>query len=513
MYSEFEINVLLPLQQSLNNREDKNAFFIGGEYYTYGDLNRKVSTIRAALRENNCQPGQRVALAVDDNIDTYASIIALWMEGCAYIPMHPLHPVTRNMEIIGQTEPALLLHTEKGNILAESAKKQGYCTLCTPLLQCSHEIYDSSTPTDDSHLAYILFTSGSTGSPKGVCITRGNLAAFIESFWLSGVVIEPGDRCLQAFDLTFDVSIQAFVTALLHGACSYTIPYGQVKYLYAAQLMIEQHLTHAAMAPSMLTYLRPWFDQLKPDSLKTTILTAEATPVELAEEWFSCAPNTDIYDFYGPTEGTVYCTCYRLNREGKNLSAIGMTAIGKPLANVTALLVDEEGKHVTDGEKGELCIAGKQVTPGYWNNEQRNTSAFFTRREGDTDVRYYRTGDLCQFTSDGNLLYFGRLDHQTKIQGFRVELGEIEYHARNYSHCRTVATSYSNNLGLTEIALFIESTDTDTTELTHYLSGHLPHYMVPSQIICIPEFPLNKSEKIDRPALAKRLKQELSSKN
>ena len=90
-----------------------------------------------------------------------------------------------------------------------------------------------------------------------------------------------------------------------------------------------------------------------------------------------------------------------------------------------------------------------------------------------------------------------------------MELGEIEYHARNYSHCRTVATSYSNNLGLTEIALFVESTHTDTTELAHYLAEHLPHYMVPSQIICIPEFPLNKSEKIDRPALAERLKQEI----
>ena len=509
MYSEFEKNVLLPLKQSLTGREDRNAFFIGGEYYTYGDLNRRVGFIRASLSENKCQAGQRIALAVDDNIDTYASIVALWMEGCAYIPLHPLHPVTRNMEIIGQTEPALLLYTEKGNTLAECAREQGYRILCTPLLQCSHEIHDNCAPTDDSHLAYILFTSGSTGTPKGVCITRGNLAAFIESFWMTGVSIEPGDRCLQAFDLTFDVSIQAFVTALLHGACAYTIPYGQVKYLYAAQLMIEQHLTHAAMAPSMLTYLRPWFDQLKPDSLKTTILTAEATPVELAEEWFACAPNTDIYDFYGPTEGTVYCTCYRLNREGNNLAAIGMTAIGKPLTNVSALLVDEEGNPVADGEKGELCIAGKQVTPGYWNNEQRNSSAFFTRHEGNTDVRYYRTGDLCQFTADGNLLYFGRLDHQAKIQGFRVELGEIEYHARNYSHCRTVATSYSNNLGLTEIALFVESTHTDTTELAHYLAEHLPLYMVPSQIICIPEFPLNKSEKIDRPALAERLKQEI----
>ena len=505
MHNSFDNGVLSPLMQIFSSCADLPAFFIGGKTYTYHTLGCRTAAIRQTLQRHSCHPGQRIALAVNDDLDTYASIIALWLEGCAYVPLHPLQPIARNLEIIRQTQPALILHSSPSSTLASEAARQGFDTVCTAQLDDIEDIGCDPVPTPDESLAYILFTSGSTGTPKGVCISRGNVAAFIESFWKTGITVNPADRCLQAFDLTFDVSIQAFLTALLGGACVYTIPYGQVKYLYAAQLIIEQRITHAAMAPSMLTYLRPYFSQLNPRSLKVTILTAEACPIELAEAWFACATQTDIYDFYGPTEGTIYCTCHRLKRHGGNPAAHGMAAIGRPLANVTAILVDENGNPVPKGEKGELCIAGRQVTPGYWNNEQKNTTAFFSRREGDTTVRYYHTGDLCQLNSDGNILYYGRLDQQTKIQGYRVELGEIEYHARQFSQHRAVATAYTNQRGLTEIALFVETAPTDTTSLSHYLAEQLPHYMLPSQIVCVPEFPLNKSEKIDRPALAKLL--------
>lgn len=505
MHNCFENGVLSPLLHNIASYADLPAFFISGKSYTYHTLACRITAIRHTLQNLSCQPGQRIALAVNDDLNTYASIIALWLEGCAYVPLHPLQPIARNLDIVKQIQPAFMLHSSPDSSLATEAARQGTNTVCTAQLEDIDGLTCNYVPTPDESLAYILFTSGSTGTPKGVCISRGNVAAFIDSFWKTGITVNPADRCLQAFDLTFDVSVQAFLTALLGGACVYTIPYGQVKYLYAAQLMMEQSITHAAMAPSMLTYLRPYFDQLNPDSLKVTILTAEACPIELAEAWFVCAKETDIYDFYGPTEGTIYCTYHRLKREGDNLAVHGMAAIGRPLANVSAILVDEDENPVAKGEKGELCIAGRQVTSGYWNNEERNSSAFFTRRECDIDVRYYHTGDLCQLNNDGNILYYGRLDQQTKIQGYRVELGEIEYHARTFSHQRTVATAYTNERGLTGIALFVENTLSDTSSLSHYLAEHLPHYMLPSQIVCVPEFPLNKSEKIDRPALAKLL--------
>jgi non-ribosomal peptide synthetase component F len=277
-----------------------------------------------------------------------------------------------------------------------------------------------------------------------------------------------------------------------------------VKYLYAASLIQEQGITFGAMAPSMLTYLRPYFEEFDASSMKACILTAEACPVDLMEAWYGCAKNTEIYDFYGPTEATIYCTYYKLTRGGENLSLNGIISIGKPLANVQAIIIREDGTLVEGQEKGELCVAGDQVTPGYWKNEEKNSSSFFVR----DGARYYHTGDLCYWHESGNIMYSGRIDQQAKIQGFRVELGEIEHHARTFyqNERRVIAIAFQNEKNLTEIGLFIEAAAEDSKELIAYLRSKMPSYMIPSRIIYEPTFPLNKSEKVDRNALKERLK-------
>ena len=257
------------------------------------------------------------------------------------------------------------------------------------------------------------------------------------------------------------------------------------------------------MAPSMLTYLRPYFDEFNASSMKACILTAEACPVDLMEAWYGCAKNTEIYDFYGPTEATIYCTYYKLTRGGGNLSLNGIISIGKPLANVQAIIIREDGSLVEGQEKGELCVAGDQVTPGYWKNDEKNDSSFFVR----DGVRYYHTGDLCYWHESGNIMYSGRIDQQAKIQGFRVELGEIEHHARQFyqNERRVMAIAFQNAQNLTEIALFVESQAEDTKALVDYLRSKMPHYMIPTRILFEPSFPLNKSEKVDRNALKAKL--------
>jgi len=329
-----------------------------------------------------------------------------------------------------------------------------------------------------------------------VQISRRNIASFMDSFWKTGISITAEDRCMQLFDLTFDVSVQSYLVALTRGACVYTVPYGQVKYLYAASLIQEQHITFGAMAPSMLTYLRPYFVELDASSMKVCILTAEACPVDLMEAWYNCAKNTEIYDFYGPTEATIYCTCYKLTRCGENLSLNGIISIGKPLANVQAIIIRDDGSLVEGQEKGELCVAGDQVTPGYWKNDEKNASSFFVH----DGMRYYHTGDLCYWHESGNIMYSGRIDQQAKIQGFRVELGEIEHHARQFygNTRRVISIAFQNAQNLTEIALFVESQPENTKPLLEYLRNKMPSYMIPGRILFEPAFPLNKSEKVDR---------------
>ena len=479
---QFETNILTPLCDSIQNYAERNAFYIDGTYYTYRQFAERISAIRTVVRSVGAADKiWRVAL--HDDLNTYESIFALWMEGKAYVPLHPSWPEDR----------------------IESIKTQ--VGISNILDQCD-ALYDGDLLGDWSEaygddLAYILFTSGSTGVPKGVQISRKNISAFMDSFWQTDIDITPEDRCMQVFDLTFDVSVQSYLVALTRGACVYTVPYGQVKYLYAASLIQEQRITFGAMAPSMLTYLRPYFEEFDASSMKACILTAEACPVDLMEAWYGCAKNTEIYDFYGPTEATIYCTYYKLKRGGKNLSLNGIISIGKPMANVQAIIIREDGSLVEGEEKGELCVAGEQITLGYWNNPEKNASSFFMR-EG---MRYYHTGDLCYWDNSGNIMYSGRIDQQAKIQGFRVELGEIEYHARQFykNGHRVMAIAFQNEQNLTEIALFVESQHEDVKPLIEYLRGKMPQYMIPTRILFEPSFPLNKSEKVDRNALKQKL--------
>lgn len=489
---KFNDLVLSPILQSIERFPSNNAFCINEEYFTYAQLGECVAKVRISLQRSGCNK-TNVGLVINDDLVTYASIIALWLEGDCYVPLHPNWPIERCLDICNQVELDLLLDSSEGT------RYKGIQVIKTSDLIYEKNILRSINEVSDEELAYILFTSGSTGKPKGVMITRKNVAAFMESFWETGLEITEEDRCLQAFDLSFDVSVQSYLVALTRGACVYTIPHGQVKYVYTSSLIEDCQITFGAMAPSMLRYLQPYFEELDATSLKACILTAEACPLNLMEEWYNCATNTEIYDFYGPTECTIYCTYYKLTKGGKNKSLNGIISIGKPLANCVGLILDEKGNELPIGEKGELCIAGDQVTKGYWKNDEKNASSFFFKEVNGEKLRFYHTGDLCYKDEDGDIMYSGRLDHQAKIQGFRVEMGEIEYHAREFLGGKNVVClAFDNKEALTEIAMFIESKEINPDEMIAYMRTKMPSYMIPTRLFYVPIFPLNSNDKVDK---------------
>ena len=497
----FYENVLSPIIESIGRYPFRDAFCINEEFYTYFQLGQCVSKVREALQRCDYS-NTKVGLVINDDLETYASIISLWMEGNCYVPLHPDWPLERCLDICEQVELDLVL---------DSSKKSRYEQV--QVIHTSELVYESAClepkeGVSEEDLAYILFTSGSTGKPKGVMLMRKNIGAFMDSFWKTGIEINEEDRCLQAFDLTFDVSVQSYLVALTRGACCYTIPHGQVKYIYASGLIEDHHLTFGAMAPSMLRYLQPYFDEMDATSLKACILTAEACPLNLMEEWHKCATNTELYDFYGPTECTIYCTYYKLIKGGENKTLNGIISIGKPLANCVGLILDEDGNELPDGEKGELCIAGNQVTKGYWNNTEKNESSFFFKEVDGVQMRFYHTGDLCYKDEDGDIMYSGRLDHQAKIQGFRVEMGEIEYHAREFlgGDKNVVCLAFDNKDALTEIAMFIESEAFNPDEMLAYMRTKMPSYMIPTRLFYVPVFALNSNDKIDKNVLKSLIK-------
>jgi acyl-coenzyme A synthetase/AMP-(fatty) acid ligase len=260
------------------------------------------------------------------------------------------------------------------------------------------------------------------------------------------------------------------------------------------------------MVPSILAYLRPYFEDIRLEKLRHSVFCGEALYEDIIREWSRCIPNARIQNVYGPTEATIFCLSYDwtpAQREGKSVN--GIVSIGKPMKHTKVIIVDERLNAVKQGEQGELCLAGGQLSPGYWNNPQKNQEAFFTPATDETLV-YYRTGDSAYVDGDGDFVFCARIDHQVKIQGYRVELHEIEHYARQHGRCGSVAAvAYRNQLGSTSIHLFLEGGHEHAGTLLDFLKTRLPHYMIPSGVTSLERLPLNDNGKIDRGKLAQLL--------
>ena len=487
----FNKNIIEKFIQISSQFGDSNAFCINETFYTYNEFRALIFKLRTLLRNQELKDN-KVGLVVNDDILTYASIFAVWMEGIAYVPLHPKFPLERNLDIINQAELQKVLdsskHSEFDNVLVIKTED------CKSLLPTTN-----ATKVLDDSLAYILFTSGSTGQPKGVQISFKNLDSFVDAFLDTGFRLDNTDKCLQCFDLTFDVSVQSFLVPLLHGACVYTVPHDQIKYSYVFGLLDDHELTFGIFAPSMIRMLKPYFDEIDLKKLRYCILTAEASPVDLINEWAQCIPNAQILNFYGPTEATIYCVYYEVPRNTKIKEVNGMLAIGKAFKGIDAVILDENLQVVKNGNKGELYISGHQVTQGYWKNPEKNNESFINLDYNGINQKFYKTGDLCLIDSDNDILYYGRLDNQVKIQGYRIELGEIEFHVREaISGKNAVAFTYKNKNGTDEIAICIETENVDEDKLIKSLKTKLPSYMIPSTIYRLEKFPLNTSDKVDK---------------
>lgn len=483
----FNQNILNNIVRCINQNGNRNAFCIDEEHYTYAQFGECISKIRSQLIKIN-HSNTKVGLVINDDLETYASIIALWLEGECYVPLHPNWPLERCQDICEQVEIDLILDSSK-----ETRYERMLVVKTTPLEYEQNCLIPKECISDDE-LAYILFTSGSTGKPKGVQLSRKNLAAFVDAFF-DVYSIDENDRCLQCFDLSFDLSIMSYLIPLVKGACVYTVPPDVIKYSYIGGLIEDARLTVALMAPSTIKYLRPYFDEIDCTSLKYSLFCGEALPLDVTIEWSQCAQNAIIDNVYGPTEDTIFCSIYRFSRTGNNKTYNGILSIGKPMKKCGMTIFDENLNECEVGVLGNLCLSGDQLTMGYLKNKEKNEESFFLKE----NVRWYKTGDLCYIDEDGNIMYSGRLDHQAKIQGFRVELGEIEYHAKEFlGNKNVVCMAYEDLENLTRIAMFIESKEFNPDEMIAYMRNKMPSYMIPSKFYYLPIFPLNANDKTDK---------------
>ena len=495
------MNLFDKIPQSINEHLSRNAFCISDRYYSYADLAERITGIRDYIKSKINENEKYIGLIANDDPETYAAIFALWLEGKAYVPLNPAVPAERNLFIVRESGIKTVLNSSAGNSFPYSftyiSDLMGQAFI-EPPLKCEEE-----------ELAYILFTSGTTGIPKGVPVTRKNLNSFSKAFHKEFFVLNENDKWLQMFDLTFDLSIMSFLIPVLSGACIYTIPAGKIRYNYIFRLLDTYELTGALLVPSIINYLRPYFSEIRSENMQYCLFCGEALPIALTNEWSSCIPNADIWNVYGPTENTIFCTSYKFNRKNKELnkSANGILSVGKSMQDCFAIVVTDDGEIAGDGETGELCLAGDQLTPGYWNNPQKNTNSFFNMNYNGKTERFYRTGDLCSIDAENDIMYRGRIDTQVKIHGYRVELSEIEHFAKQFLTGKNVfAASFQNSSEIMEIGLVIESKEFQYADLLEFLKQKLPAYMIPSKVIFKEAFPTNSNGKTDH----KQLKQLLS---
>ena len=496
------------IQASVEKFPQRNSFFIRNTFFSYRDLGETISKIRRAIEQHASPAEQLIGFLTYDDFETYCSALGMLFTKFGFVPIDPANPLDRNISIIEQAEIRTLLSSVNDADIQAYCAAQGIRFINTSVLP--NAPIDLPLPkVVASDLAYLLFTSGSTGIPKGVPLSRQNLYEFMNAFFALGYDLNEQDRVLQMFDMTFDLSLMSYLAPLCRGACVYTVPPGGIKYSDVYTLLDEQRITVALMVPSIIAHLRPYLAEIRLEDMKYSMFCGEALYADVALEWMKCVPNARVQNVYGPTEATIFCLTYDLDRDGAKKTFNGIVCIGKPMENMDAIVVDEDCKPVRAGEKGELCLTGFQLTDGYWKNPGKNREAFFTLHEQGVESRYYRTGDIAFVDEEGDFLFGGRLDHQIKIQGFRVELSEIEHHAREFAKTSNVAAVASDGAGTgnVRIYLFVENYAGAVEEIARYLETKVPKYMLPSAIHSVATFPLNVNGKLDRKALLLTVKE------
>ncbi|WP_203258675.1 AMP-binding protein [Hyunsoonleella ulvae] len=493
------MNFLDRLVDSFTKHSDKQALCIDSKFYTYKELMDCVLHIRYIINNKINEENKLIGLIANDDLETYATIFALWFEGKAYIPINPDAPVKRNNEILKKIDCVTVF---------DSSKNSDYINNYKIINIKSHEPSETLGKIKafnyyQNNIAYILFTSGSTGTPKGIPIRFYNLNALLTALYNDKEYkINSSDKCLQMYDLTFDASLTAFMPAILAGACVYTVPPKSIKYFQIFKLLKQYDLTVLKMVPSIIYYLRPYFNEIDAKSVRYCVFGGGKLYDNILREWTKCIPNSTIYNHYGPTECTVCSTYYTFNPNEYKTHA-GVLSVGKPLDGFDFLIVDEENNEQPKGNHGELCLAGNQVTTGYWKNNELNAKAFFNAKDNLGQIkRFYKTGDICYIDNNGDLMYVERKDFQVKIRGFRVELGEIEHQIKAFIKDRNISViDVNNNNGNNELALVMEGKNIDTNVIIEFLQDKLPNYMIPSQFHFVDKLPHNTNGKLDRKQL------------
>jgi len=507
---------------------DRPALRVDGAELTYAQLLGRAATIAATLDAEAPTEGPLLTgVFAYRSEPAFVGVLAALFRGHGYVPLNRTFPPQRTRAMIERSGvtaivadaasaeqlPEVLegLERELTVLLPETVDVAALADVVRPhRLLGSDRLRDGSTfepatPSGDP-IAYLLFTSGSTGTPKGVAVAQRNVRHFVDVM-VDRYDIRETDRFSQTFDMTFDLSAFDMFVAWERGACVCCVP--QEELLNPGKFVQREELTVWFSVPSLGLFMKR-LGALKPNrypTLRWALFCGEPLPVSIAEGWVEAAPNAIVENLYGPTELTIACTLYRWDpARSAEESRAGVVPIGAAYPGMEAIVVDEQLREVEPGAEGELLLTGPQVTLGYWQDPER-TAAAFVVPPGKSDT-YYRTGDLVRRPAARDpLTYVGRIDHQVKVNGHRVELGEVEHALREASGIdAVVALGWPRTeAGAAGVVAFVGGRVDDPEGVRRAVAETLPDYMVPRQIHALDQLPLNANGKFDRGALTRIL--------
>ncbi|MER5856691.1 AMP-binding protein [Streptomyces sp900105245] len=487
--------------------------------WTYTEVDGTARTWAAAIATVG-EPGAPVAVLASKTPEAYIGLLAALYAGAPAVPLNPENPPARNAAVLRAAgcgavvaEPdaagSLARLVESAPVHAVLAPRTGRAALPAKLATAvggarvltADELTEptpatgrqapAGTPDD---LAYILFTSGSTGTPKGVPVSHANVSAFLATS-LPRYGVRPDDRFSQVHETTFDLAMCDIFPAWAGGACVCVL--SRLQALDPARWVPRYGLTVWHSTPSLARSLQR-ADRLAPGSLtglRQSVFAGEPLLVDTARYWQRAAPGGVLDNIYGPTELTIACTAFRWD-PGQDLSGpqYGATVpIGHPNDGMEAMLLAPDGRPAED--TGELVMTGPQMFRGYLDPRQDEDR--FLHRDGR---RWYRTGDQVRATAHG-WVHLGRKDAQVKINGYRVEVGEVEAALRDTSGGDAVAFALDAPGGTRLVAYLLGDTEPDTAALAERLAERLPPYMLPRHLWWLPDVPVNAHGKTDRSRL------------
>jgi amino acid adenylation domain-containing protein len=524
--------------RAAERRPEATAVVMGDERQTYGALDEAANRLARLLKDARCIKGDRICLFVPKSPAAIVATQAVLKADCAYVPIDIDSPAPRVHRILQAAEPRLVLTTSAaaglidelfaidppestpmiGSLEDKPVTGENFGSTFTraDCTAFSGEPLESTSGRTDP--AHILFTSGSTGAPKGVVIEHRNVIEFVE--WAARYFgIRPEDRISGHPPLHFDLSTFDIYGTFLAGAALHLVP-PEASLLphKVAELIRSAELTQWFAVPSIFTYMAK-FDVVRHGdfpSLERVLWCGEVLPTPILRYWMERVSDASFTNLYGPTEATIASSYYTVPAIPANETE--PIPIGTPCAGEELIVLDERLEAVPSGEIGDLYIAGVGLSPGYWRDEEKTRVAFMPDpRAVDSGRRIYKTGDLARWGEDGLVYFLGRADSQIKHRGYRIELGEIETALDALAEIRECAVMGVDTGGFEGTAICCAyapaaGAAADPPLIRRQLAERLPKYMLPARWLELDQLPKNVNGKIDRRRLRERFEEEIAAR-